>query len=78
VNPVTIPNVIARKQKPPIPKSTYIPGITRPSTNQEKKLQAATAQSSDEYAVPDASDDPVKQCHLTIDMFLLIIIICVV
>lgn len=59
MNPLTIPNVIARKQKITVPEPTYVQGILRPLT--KPKAQAGpAAHSTDEYAVTPTTDDPVS------------------
>jgi actin-related protein 8 len=61
VNPVTIPNVIARKQKSPVPKPTYIEGVARPNTIRSKtQASSSTSPDADEYSVSVASDDPAS------------------
>lgn len=59
VNPFTVPNVIARRCKPPIPVPTRVEGISRPQKIQ-REVPAASQRSDDEYDVaPVTSDDPV-------------------
>ena len=58
MNPVTIPNVIARKAKTPVPPPIFVEGISRPRKGRPK--MTASLSSSDEYAVTPASDDPVR------------------
>ncbi|KAI0316750.1 actin-related protein [Amylostereum chailletii] len=56
--PVTVPNVIARKTKPPVPPPVFVEGITRPRKNRSKPAPPSNA---DEYAVIPASDDPYDE-----------------
>ncbi|KAG2355694.1 hypothetical protein BDR07DRAFT_1425340 [Suillus spraguei] len=58
VTPVSIPNVIARKHKPPVPVPTYVEGISRPRKGQVPQLSASASPDGDEYAVDITSDDP--------------------
>jgi actin-related protein 8 len=68
VTPVTIANVIARKQKVPLSKHTFIEGISRPRKDRERGHVSTVVQAGDEYSVGLASDDPVStksiRCHL--------------
>ncbi|OCH96264.1 actin-like ATPase domain-containing protein [Obba rivulosa] len=69
VTPVTVPNVIARKHKPPVPPLRYVEGIARPRRDRPKS-QSAPAQNGDEYAVPFDPDDPfeTKLAAITISL----------
>ncbi|KAG1770743.1 hypothetical protein EDD22DRAFT_977106 [Suillus occidentalis] len=58
VTPASIPNVIARKHKPPAPVPTYVEGISRPRKGQAPQLAVSANSDGDEYAVDIASDDP--------------------
>ncbi|KAJ3522623.1 hypothetical protein NM688_g8848 [Phlebia brevispora] len=58
VTPLSIPNVVARKHKPPVPPVTYMAGISRPAKGRERGQTCTVAQPSDEYAIAPASDDP--------------------
>ncbi|KAI0923712.1 hypothetical protein AcV5_009185 [Taiwanofungus camphoratus] len=70
VNPVSVPNVIARKHKPPVPAPSYIEGISRPLKDASHLQTTASTQNVDEYAVPLASDDPfdMKVAAITISL----------
>ncbi|KZT69246.1 actin-like ATPase domain-containing protein [Daedalea quercina L-15889] len=69
VTPVTVPNVIARKHKPPVPELRYVEGISRPR-NDSIRTASVTAPTGDEYAVPLNSDDPfdMKVAAITISL----------
>lgn len=58
VTPATIPNVIARKHKPPVPQPTLVEGISRPRKDRERGHVSTVVQPGDEYSVGLASDDP--------------------
>ncbi|KAG0709311.1 hypothetical protein DFH29DRAFT_887756 [Suillus ampliporus] len=58
VNPLSIPNVIARRHKPPTPVPIYVEGISRPKKGQSPQLSVSTSANGDEYAVNITSDDP--------------------
>lgn len=58
VTPASIPNVIARKHKPPAPVPTYVEGISRPRKGQAPQLSVSANADGDEYAVDITSDDP--------------------
>lgn len=58
VTPASIPNVIARKHKPPAPVPTYVEGISRPRKGQAPQLSVSANADGDEYAVDINSDDP--------------------
>ena len=60
---MSIPNVIARKHKPPTPLPTYVENISRPRKGQSLRLSSASS-NGDEYAVNITSDDPVRTCLL--------------
>ncbi|KAG1788244.1 uncharacterized protein HD556DRAFT_1434112 [Suillus plorans] len=57
VTPASIPNVIARKHKPPVPVPIHVEGISRPRKGQVPQLSSASPD-GDEYAVDITSDDP--------------------
>lgn len=61
VTPVSIPNVIARKAKAPVPARIYLEGVSRPRKDRERGQPSTIAQPGDEYAVSLASDDPASQ-----------------
>ncbi|TFY78610.1 hypothetical protein EWM64_g5404 [Hericium alpestre] len=63
MTPVTVPNVIARKTKPPVPPPTFVEGITRPrkARSQQGTPSAAAPQNGDEYTVVNTSDDPFDE-----------------
>lgn len=65
VNPITIPNIIARKQKLPVPEPTYVQGIARPRTKSKTPTAPAT-NGTDEYSVAPVSDDPVSLSRFSI------------
>ncbi|KAJ7574463.1 hypothetical protein C8J56DRAFT_979709 [Mycena floridula] len=56
VNPVTVPNVLARKTTFPVPPLSFVEGISRP----RKGRQMAARQSDDESPVTP-SDDPFEE-----------------
>lgn len=58
VNPVSVPNVIARKLRPPIPAPSFLQSITRPLKGRGI-LQNLRTTGDDEYAVSSGSGDPV-------------------
>lgn len=62
VTPATIPNVIARKHKPPVPPPVFVEGISRPRKDRERGQVSTVVQPGDEYSVGLASDDPVSKC----------------
>jgi actin-related protein 8 len=59
VNPIAVPNVIARKSKTPIPVPVVVEGISRPRKGRQNTRSSIPPQNGDEYAVPLSSDDPV-------------------
>jgi len=65
VNPACVPNVIARKQKEPVPLPIFPEGIYRPRNRQPKSLSLASVENGDEYAVTAQSDDPVRPRNFT-------------
>ncbi|KAA1469027.1 actin-like ATPase domain-containing protein [Dentipellis sp. KUC8613] len=70
MTPVTIPNVVARKTKPPVPETVFIEGISRPLRGRSKPAAPATPAPADEYAVITASDDPFDEKVAIIQMSL--------
>ncbi|KAH7913839.1 hypothetical protein BJ138DRAFT_1124029 [Hygrophoropsis aurantiaca] len=68
VNPLSIPNVVARRHNPPIPAPSFFERISRP----RKGCGTPTPQpqNGDEYAVTVASDDPfeVKMASITVSL----------
>lgn len=60
VTPWSIPNVIARKQRPPVPPVKFVEGISRPRKDRERGHVSTLAQPNDEYSVSMASDDQVR------------------
>jgi len=70
VTPLSIPNVIARKYKPPVPEPRYVEGISRPRKDNVGTSSAAATQNGDEYSVPLNSDDPfdMKVAAITISL----------
>ncbi|PIL24870.1 hypothetical protein GSI_12757 [Ganoderma sinense ZZ0214-1] len=70
VTPLTIPNVIARKQTSAVPPQTYVEGISRPREERKRSTPSTTAPSGDEYAVTIASDDPfdAKVAAITVSL----------
>ncbi|TFY71544.1 hypothetical protein EVG20_g1464 [Dentipellis fragilis] len=70
MTPVTIPNVVARKTKPPVPESVFVEGISRPLRGRSKPATPATPAPADEYAVVTASDDPFDEKVAIIQMSL--------
>jgi len=59
VNPVSVPNVIARKHKETVPEPIFSEGIYRPRNKKPKPHSLAPVENGDEYAVTADSDDPV-------------------
>ncbi|CCM00587.1 uncharacterized protein FIBRA_02623 [Fibroporia radiculosa] len=57
VTPLTIPSVVARKHRPPVPAPQHVPGIARQREGMARATFAAS-QNNDEYAVQVNSDDP--------------------
>ncbi|OBZ74041.1 putative actin-related protein 8 [Grifola frondosa] len=70
VNPISVPNVIARKHKRPVPVPTYIEGISRPREDRSRMHPSPPVQNGDEYAVTFTSDDPfdVKVAAITVSL----------
>ncbi|KZT10183.1 actin-like ATPase domain-containing protein [Laetiporus sulphureus 93-53] len=70
VTPVTVPNVIARKEKPPVPEPTYVEGISRPRKDKARVQSSALPPNGDEYSVALNSDDPfdMKVAAITISL----------
>lgn len=71
VTPVSVPNVIARRHKSPVPEPNFIEGIMRPRKSRTAPPSAAPQPpSGDEYAVAAASDDPfeVKLASITVSL----------
>ncbi|RPD64111.1 actin-like ATPase domain-containing protein [Lentinus tigrinus ALCF2SS1-7] len=70
VTPLTVPNVIARKQKTPVPPQKYISGISRPREDRRRSIPSITPPAGDEYAVNIASDDPfdTKVAAITVSL----------
>ncbi|KAI0343316.1 actin-like ATPase domain-containing protein [Trametopsis cervina] len=58
VTPLSVPNVIARKHRPPVPPLRYVEGVSRPRKDRERGQVSTVAQAGDEYSVLQASDDP--------------------
>ncbi|GBE86660.1 hypothetical protein SCP_0905400 [Sparassis crispa] len=69
VNPVTIPNVIARKHTRPVLAPKYVEGISRPRAA-ARAHAAATPPNGDEYSVSLTSDDPfdLKVAAITVSL----------
>ncbi|KZP09887.1 actin-like ATPase domain-containing protein [Athelia psychrophila] len=71
VNPTSVPNVIARKHKPPVPEPTFTERISRPRVRRLDPSSLATSTSEeDEYAVHALSDDPfdAKLASITVSL----------
>ncbi|KAH7927316.1 actin-like ATPase domain-containing protein [Leucogyrophana mollusca] len=68
VNPISIPNVVARKHRPPVPVPPYVEGISRPRKG--RVTPTPQPQNGDEYAVSIPSDDPfdVKIASITVSL----------
>lgn len=60
MTPVSIPNVIARKNKEQVPEEPFLEGISRPRKDRERGQPSTITQPGDEYAVSLASDDPAS------------------
>ncbi|EGN96670.1 hypothetical protein SERLA73DRAFT_111324 [Serpula lacrymans var. lacrymans S7.3] len=58
VNPISVPNVIARKHQPPTPTPSFVEGILRPRKGRSNLQNSTQSQNGDEYAVNVSSDDP--------------------
>ncbi|KIP07419.1 hypothetical protein PHLGIDRAFT_127629 [Phlebiopsis gigantea 11061_1 CR5-6] len=58
VTPISVPNVIARKYKPPVPPASFVEGVSRPHKDRERGQSSTVTQPGDEYSVGLASDDP--------------------
>lgn len=59
VSPVSVPHVIARKHKPPVPPPTAVQNIARPRKG-KAAAPPGSANGGDEYTVVVPSDDPVS------------------
>ncbi|KAI0692449.1 actin-like ATPase domain-containing protein [Cytidiella melzeri] len=57
VTPLSIPNVIARKHKSPVPPLKFVKGVSRPRPERERGYVSTVSQAGDEYSVALASDD---------------------
>ncbi|KAI1796772.1 actin-like ATPase domain-containing protein [Ganoderma leucocontextum] len=70
VTPLTIPNVIARKQTSALPPQNYVEGISRPREERKRSTPSTTAPTGDEYAVAIASEDPfdAKVAAITVSL----------
>lgn len=58
VSPVTIPSVVARKCKPPVPRSVQVERILRP--RKDRRPIESETENNEEYDIPVTSDDPVR------------------
>ncbi|KAI0772590.1 actin-like ATPase domain-containing protein [Irpex lacteus] len=58
VTPLSVPNVIARKHKSPVPPLKFIPGVSHPRKERERGFVSTISQPGDEYSIELASDDP--------------------
>lgn len=65
VNPLTVPNVIARRCKPPVPTPTRVEGVSRPRKERREAHSSELQRNDDEYGVTVTSDDPVCMYVLT-------------
>ncbi|KII85873.1 hypothetical protein PLICRDRAFT_700670 [Plicaturopsis crispa FD-325 SS-3] len=70
VNPVSVPNVIARRNKPPVPIPAFVEGISRPRIGRHHPYAKDVPSDVDEYAVPLTSDDPfdAKMAAITVSL----------
>ncbi|KAI0078726.1 actin-like ATPase domain-containing protein [Panus rudis PR-1116 ss-1] len=70
VTPTSVPNVIARKHKPPVPPQIYVENITRPREDRRRGHPSVVPQPGDEYAVAIGSDDPfdAKVAAITVSL----------
>ncbi|KAF9240697.1 hypothetical protein BU15DRAFT_87583 [Melanogaster broomeanus] len=70
VTPLSVPNVIARKHKPPTPEPTYVENIARPRKGRSAPSTTLHPSNGDEYAVAPPSDDPfeVKLVSITVSL----------
>jgi actin-related protein len=60
VSPATVLNVVARKCKPPVPRSAPAQRISRPRKDGNPTLDSEVEKNEDEYNVSLTSDDPVR------------------
>lgn len=66
VTPISVPNVIARRYKPPVPQPIFVEGVSRPRKDRERGQVSTVASPGDEYSVVLASDDPVGVFKMTL------------
>ncbi|KAF9269156.1 actin-related protein [Marasmius fiardii PR-910] len=60
VNPVTVPNVVARKTKPPVSPPSFVEGVSRPRTVKRSRRSGADPEQN-EYAESLTSEDPFEE-----------------
>ena len=60
VNPITVPNVIARRHNMPVPAPVFLEGVSRPRNRKPRPPAPTPPENGDEYAVTIQSDDPVR------------------
>ncbi|KAK7056412.1 Actin-like protein arp8 [Paramarasmius palmivorus] len=61
VNPVTVPNVIARRTTGPVSAPTFVEGVSRPRKTKKSQRQSGADENVDEYAITTSSDDPFEE-----------------
>lgn len=68
VSPVTIPSVVARKCKPPVPRSVQVERILRP--RKDRRPIESETENNEEYDIPVTSDDPfdAKLAAITVSL----------
>jgi actin-related protein 8 len=65
VSPATVLNVVARKCKSPVPRSTPVQRISRPRKDRHPTSNSEAEQNEDEHNVSLTSDDPVRSVLYT-------------
>ncbi|KAL0577906.1 phosphatidylinositol kinase-related protein kinase tor1, partial [Marasmius crinis-equi] len=60
VNPVTVPNVVARKTNPPVPAPSFTEGICRPRKGKKTRRRDSDPE-KDEYDASVSSEDPFDE-----------------
>ncbi|KAE9399555.1 actin-like ATPase domain-containing protein [Gymnopus androsaceus JB14] len=61
VTPVTVPTVVARKSKAPVPPPIFVESISRPHLGKNNLRPAEKGSNKDEYEVSVSSDDPFDE-----------------
>lgn len=60
LNPVYVPNVIARKTNPPVPPVLFEESIVRPRKGRTRSSFTKIIAKDDKYIVNPGTDDPVR------------------